>query len=114
MKIKDISWNIPNILSTYRLLSMPFIVVLIFLNYETAFIAFFVFNQLTDILDGFIARKFNMTTKEGAILDSLADLGSYIIAVCGIIQFHSELFEQPYVFWLIAFVFFYCLTILVQ
>lgn len=114
MPLTKIPWNIPNILSVYRLLSMPFIVFLIFSGYEIAFVTLFIINQVTDILDGYLARRLNMVTEIGSILDSWADLGSYIIAICGIIKFHNELFSQPYASWLIIFVFFYCLTMIVS
>jgi len=91
---------------------MPFIVFLVFAGYEKTFIGLFIFNQITDFLDGFIARKFNMITVEGAILDSWADLGSYIIAVCGIIKYHTEILEPHYFPWILAYIVVYCITIL--
>lgn len=82
--------TIPNMLSAYRLISFPFIVALIILGYERLFFWLVVFNQFTDILDGIIARRFDMKTHLGARLDSLADLGTYILALTGIIVFRWE------------------------
>jgi CDP-diacylglycerol--glycerol-3-phosphate 3-phosphatidyltransferase len=79
--------TIPNMLSVYRLVSFPFIAVLIVLGYERLYFYLVVFNQFTDILDGIIARRFNMKTRLGARLDSLADQGTYILALTGIIVF---------------------------
>ncbi len=95
---KTIKWNIPNVLSAYRLASFPMLLAFMFLKYETLFAWFFCFNLITDIADGFIARKWNLQTPEGAILDSLADFGSYILALVGIAQFHSFLFTENYLF----------------
>ena len=102
--------NIPNILSLYRLASFPFILVLIWLGYETTFVVLFAINQITDIADGYIARRFNMSTPIGAILDSYADLGSYIIAFYGIICFQPVVFEMPYLVWWLTFVFLYLIS----
>ena len=108
---KHIPWTVPNILSTYRLLSAPIILVLIFLGYENVFISLFIFNQITDILDGYIARKYNLTSPIGALLDSWADTGSYILAIAGISMFHRELFHHPYVYWVIGYLIIYSSTI---
>lgn len=87
-------FNIPNILSLYRLASFPFVLYFIYKGYETTFVVIFAINQLTDIADGYIARKWNLQTEIGALLDSYADVGSYILAVFGIIKFHPYLFEN--------------------
>lgn len=102
-KLTNIRWNLPNILSMYRLCMFPAILVFILLGKERAFILFFSINLITDIADGFIARRFNMQTPEGAVLDSIADVGSYILAIAGICKFHSDIFSD-YGYWLLAFV----------
>lgn len=65
--------NLPNILTIIRFLLIPFIVFYIFTgNYILAF-AFFTISGLTDIADGFIARKFNFISTFGKLMDPLAD-----------------------------------------
>ncbi len=67
--------NVPNILSLLRLLCVPLFLVLFFVfspNYIPALIVFVV-ASLTDVLDGFIARKCNLQTPLGTVLDPLAD-----------------------------------------
>ena len=107
MSLFGIPLNIPNLLSLYRLLSFPFIMAFVYLGYESLFVTLFVINQITDILDGYIARKFNLQTAVGSLLDSYADIGSYVIAIYGIITFRPELFEVPYRYWLFTFLFCY-------
>lgn len=64
---------IPNALTILRLLLIPFIVLYIFSgNYILAFV-FFTISGLTDIADGFIARKFNLVSNFGKLMDPLAD-----------------------------------------
>ena len=103
--------NVPNILSGARLLSFPVLLILIYLGEEKIFSIWFCINLITDILDGWIARKFDASTAFGARLDSLADMGSYILAVYGIYQFHWDSFE-PYQWWLFIFIFFYSLSMI--
>ena len=65
--------HVPNILTIIRLLLIPFIVFYIFAsNYLLAFI-FFTISGLTDIIDGFIARKLNLVSNFGKLMDPLAD-----------------------------------------
>lgn len=60
-----------NIITVSRIL-LSF--VLLFLQpFELWFMVIYSICGLTDILDGFIARKFNMTSQLGATLDSIAD-----------------------------------------
>lgn len=102
-KLTNIKWNLPNILSMYRLCMFPVILGFILAGKEQAFVLLFSINLLTDIADGLIARAFNMQTPEGAVLDSIADVGSYILAIAGICKFHSYLFSD-YAYWMVAFV----------
>jgi CDP-diacylglycerol--glycerol-3-phosphate 3-phosphatidyltransferase len=87
--------NIPNLLSFYRLLSFPVVFYLALAQYEKAFVILLVINLVTDIADGYIARTFNMQTELGARLDSLADIGTYILAVLGVFIFKAAEFA-PY------------------
>jgi cardiolipin synthase (CMP-forming) len=87
MKHVNIPVNIPNILSLYRLFSFPFIMIFIFLGHRDLFAFFIWFNLTTDILDGWIARRFNQITEIGAKIDGLADNGTYILAITGIFVF---------------------------
>ena len=65
--------NIPNILTLSRFVLIPFIIVSLVCNkYLIAFILLTI-SGLTDVLDGFIARKFNFITDFGKLIDPLAD-----------------------------------------
>jgi cardiolipin synthase (CMP-forming) len=95
-------WTIPNILSLYRILVFPFILWLILSNNEKLFAIFITISLISDILDGFIARTFNMQTMIGIKLDSWADLGTYILAFLAIYLFKwNEI--QPYSLMLLVF-----------
>jgi CDP-diacylglycerol--glycerol-3-phosphate 3-phosphatidyltransferase len=59
---------------------------------ERLFVWLLCINLVTDILDGLIARTFNMQTEIGARIDSIADIGTYILAITGIFIFKSNEF----------------------
>ena len=72
-KIKHLCKHIPNALTILRFILIPFIIVYIVKEqYLEAFI-FLTISGLTDVLDGFIARKFNFITNFGKLIDPLAD-----------------------------------------
>lgn len=65
--------HIPNILTIIRFLLIPIVLIYIFTgNYILALIVFTI-SALTDIADGFIARKFNLVSNFGKLMDPLAD-----------------------------------------
>lgn len=65
--------HIPNTLTIIRFLLIPLIILYIFSgNYILAFV-FFTLSGITDIADGFIARKFNVISNFGKLMDPLAD-----------------------------------------
>lgn len=66
-------FTIPNILTLLRLFLVPVFIYASFRGmYLTAFVLF-VSAAVTDILDGMIARRFNMRSRVGALLDPAAD-----------------------------------------
>jgi CDP-diacylglycerol--glycerol-3-phosphate 3-phosphatidyltransferase len=82
---KENRWNVPNALSTYRILALPFISYAISTENRNLFIVLLSINLITDILDGLIARLFKLQTEFGAKLDSVADIGTYLMAFMGMI-----------------------------
>ena len=65
--------HIPNLLTIARFLLIPFIILFgVQDNYIMAII-FLTISGLTDILDGFIARKYNLITDFWKLIDPLAD-----------------------------------------
>ncbi len=98
---KENIYNVPNFLSFYRLLTFPLILWFIYVGKENLFVIFLCINLITDILDGLIARVFNLKTKFGAKLDSLADNGTFIAAFIGIFTFKlNEMTDSIWMLWL--------------
>lgn len=68
--------NIPNLLTTFRIILVPIYITLFNIGGKKNLIyssVVFILAGLTDILDGYIARKYSQETRLGAILDPLAD-----------------------------------------
>lgn len=64
---------IPNFLTLLRILLIPIILVLFLHHNYTAAGLTFAFSVFTDFLDGYFARKYNLTSKLGRLMDPLAD-----------------------------------------
>jgi len=65
--------NLPNLLSCARLALAPYVFVLQLRHRYTAVLWMFALLGITDIIDGFLARKLNATSRIGAYIDPLAD-----------------------------------------
>lgn len=86
-------FNIPNQLTMLRIILLPFIAYFYINKKTTIAIILFLISGISDIADGFIARKFNMTTSLGKILDPISDkLTQWIILACLTVRFRYLLF----------------------
>jgi len=74
---------IPNLLTTLRLVSC--IPLLFFRALSPWFIIVYIFAGITDMLDGFLARKLDAATPFGAKYDSIADLTFTVICLIRIL-----------------------------
>ena len=80
--------HIPNILTIIRFLLIPFIVFYIFANNYILSFIFFTLSGLTDIADGFIARRFNLISNFGKLMDPLADKLTQISTLASLVIVH--------------------------
>jgi CDP-diacylglycerol--glycerol-3-phosphate 3-phosphatidyltransferase len=79
------TWTIPNILTTLRLLAAPGVAVM-FLYFHRPWadwfaLALFVGAAITDWFDGYLARLWQQESKFGAMLDPIADKAMVVIAL---------------------------------
>lgn len=70
--------NLPNRLTLFRVILIPFFVFFLLAPYFTGYgnyiaVAVFIVASITDFLDGHIARKCNLVTNFGKFMDPLAD-----------------------------------------
>ena len=82
-RIREEILTIPNILSMMRIAMIAAVVVLFVMKYYLAAGIVLICSGVTDILDGFIARTFNMTSALGKALDPFADkLTQFAVLIC--------------------------------
>ena len=81
-KAKDEIWTIPNMLSFLRILLIP-VIIYLYCGLQNSLLTFIVvvFSSLTDVVDGFIARQFNMITDFGKFIDPVADKATQIVII---------------------------------
>ncbi len=92
MKYRNQIWSIPNLISLFRLLLIPLMVGLYFKAKTVAALCVFALSAVSDVVDGQIARRFDMVTDLGKMLDPLADkLTQGAAAVC-VARSHPRLF----------------------
>ncbi len=90
-------WTVPNLLSMLRLALIPVFIVLYGVGGGRPpllywALAVLVLSGVTDLLDGWIARRFNQISDLGKLLDPLADkLTQFSVLVCLTATFHQLL-----------------------
>lgn len=103
--------NIPNQLSLLRILLIPVFAVLYLCGgkqpYYLLSAVVLLLSGLTDVLDGYIARRFHMTSELGKILDPLADKLTQITVLICLVVLH------PRLLWAVAVIFMKELTMLI-
>ena len=69
--------NLPNKLTMFRVILIPFFVLFMLVDITSVdkwiALTIFIVASLTDLLDGKIARKYNLVTNFGKFMDPLAD-----------------------------------------
>lgn len=105
--------NLPNKLTILRIILVPFCMFFIAFTgmNDTAcrIIALVLFSvtSLTDMLDGKIARKYNLVTDFGKFLDPVADklliIGSYLALL---VRYHNDDLFVTFMFWCLFIIFF--------
>ncbi len=92
-------FSLPNQVTLLRILLIPLLVALFYLPWKWHYLAgavVFALAALTDLLDGYLARRLNQITPFGAFLDPVAD--KLIVAVALVLllqQYPSALFALP-------------------
>lgn len=65
--------NIPNMLTVGRVIAIPIFILAFALKLKATAFGIYVLSCITDLLDGYLARKWNQTSAFGAFLDPVAD-----------------------------------------
>ena len=88
---KDKVVTIPNLMTLLRLVLIPVIVWLYCFNKDYNWTAIvLILSGITDLIDGFVARKFNMISDLGKIIDPIADkLTQFVVLICLLTRFSA-------------------------
>ena len=65
--------NLPNKLTMARIIMVPIFMAVMLMEYYIPALVIFALASITDFLDGYIARKYNLVSSFGKIMDPLAD-----------------------------------------
>lgn len=91
---------VSNLLSVFRLLTVPFIFYFIYCSQWVVAIACGAVAVITDLLDGFFARRLKQHTQLGYILDPVADKIALSAGIFALAIFHSRF--PVWAFWVIV------------
>lgn len=101
--------NIPNCLTFFRILAIPLIVGVYFSGWAYSnwyCVILFTLAGISDALDGYLARKWNQTSKLGEFLDPVADkllVSTMLILVMSNVELQANLWSK----------FLFCITVMV-
>ena len=90
--------NLPNKLTIARVIAVPFFIGAYYFSWYLLAFIIFVAASLTDMLDGKIARKYNLVTNFGKIMDPLADKLTQISVLATLV------FQKIIPFWILVVV----------
>ncbi|MGK2915144.1 MAG: CDP-diacylglycerol--glycerol-3-phosphate 3-phosphatidyltransferase [Porticoccaceae bacterium] len=85
--------NLPNQVTLLRIVLIPLLVLVFYLPWEWHYLAsaaIFSVASLTDLLDGYLARRLNLTTRFGAFLDPVADKLIVAVALVLLLEKHES------------------------
>lgn len=104
--MKKSGFWIINSLTIYRLVAAPVLVLLVFMHQSDLFKWMLAASFFTDLIDGWLARKFKVESALGSKLDSVADDLNIVAALIGLFVFKTEfVFEVRYTFYILLLLF---------
>jgi len=104
MSFRQELFGLPNLISATRILIAPLLFAFAIQQMEAWFLGALIFSGLTDVIDGFLARRLKLTSALGAHLDSWGDFIIYLtMAVCAWILWPELTTEVLFHYTLILF-----------
>lgn len=87
--------KIPNILSVFRIVSAPIMLIVSLYGLSNVFLVIFLLAFISDGLDGLIARRFNCESEVGGRLDTWGDFALFsVLPFCIYLLWPSIVFEE--------------------
>ncbi len=92
--MKNVSYKVVNAITIYRILAAPVLIFLIFTEQFDLFKWLLPFSFFTDLIDGFLARKYKVESILGSRLDSIGDDLTVLAAITGLILFDPDFIRK--------------------
>jgi len=111
---KDIhkqAWYIINGITLYRIIAAPFLLALVFTGQHDIFKWLLGVSFFTDLIDGFLARKYKVTSIMGTRLDSIGDDLTVLVAIIALFVTEIEFIREQKVIFIILLSLFLVQTI---
>ncbi|HQW92067.1 MAG TPA: CDP-alcohol phosphatidyltransferase family protein [Ferruginibacter sp.] len=105
------AWYVINGITLYRVIAAPFLLVLLFTGRYELFKWLLGLSFFTDLIDGFLARKFKVTSVAGTRLDSIGDDLTILVAMTGLFVMKPEFIKQEKIAFIILLALFLVQTI---
>lgn len=86
-----------NLITLYRTVAFPVLMILIFTNRWDWFKWLLPLSFFTDSIDGFLSRRYQVTSVLGTRLDSIGDDLTVLAAIVGIVKAHGVFIRQEWV-----------------
>ena len=83
-----------NAITFYRLIVTPILIVLIFIGHQKIFAFMLAISFFTDLIDGFLARRYKVTSIFGSRMDSIADDLTFLSAIIAIFAFKFSFIQE--------------------
>lgn len=108
---QHLSYYVINGITLYRIVTAPLLLVLLFLEQYDLFKWLLAVSFFTDLIDGFLARKYKVTSVLGTKLDSIGDDLTVAVAVIGLFVMYPGFIQQQKWMFIILLILFLVQTI---
>jgi CDP-diacylglycerol--glycerol-3-phosphate 3-phosphatidyltransferase len=85
-----------NGITLYRILAVPLLIWLLVRHEWEPFRWLLILSFLTDAVDGYLARRFQVISKAGAILDSIGDDLTVAVAIAGLLAYRPAFLREQW------------------
>ncbi len=100
------AWYVINGITLYRIIAAPVLLVLLFTKQYEIFKWLLGISFFTDLIDGYLARKFKVTSILGTKLDSIGDDLTVLVGLIALFVLKLEFIKQHVVMFIILIVLF--------
>jgi phosphatidylglycerophosphate synthase len=91
---QKLSYKVINGITAYRIIAAPVMLLLIFTGNQVFFKWLLPISFFTDLIDGYLARKYKVTSVFGAKLDSIGDDLTVLAGIAGLFVFKFEFIQN--------------------